>query len=81
MVRRDDARQAALPRSLRMTIFDWRGCRGRFELRAALFQQPLLDFFLTGDAIARPGDSFEALSVEFVAAVHALTVAAFANAV
>jgi hypothetical protein len=44
------------------------------------FEQTLLGFFLTLDAMAGPGHSFEALGVDLFAAGDAFSEAAFANA-
>jgi hypothetical protein len=44
------------------------------------FQQSLLEFFLAFDAVAGPWHGFEALGVDFLTAVNALSKAALANA-
>jgi len=50
------------------------------ELVLSFFQQTLLEFLLTLDAVARPRHSFQTLGVDFCAAVDAFPEAAFANA-
>ena len=50
------------------------------ELPWSFFQQSLLEFLLTFDAMPGPGHSFEALGVDFFPAVDALAKTAFANA-
>src|SRR5271166_2780905 len=44
------------------------------------FQQPLFEFLLALDAVARPGHSLEALRVDFLPAVDAFAEAAFPDA-
>ena len=46
----------------------------------SFFQQSLLKFLLTLDAVARPRHSFQTLGVDFFAAVDAFPEAAFADA-
>ena len=46
----------------------------------SFFQQSLLEFLLALDAVARPRHSFQALGVDFFAAVDTLSEAAFADA-
>src|SRR5215469_9683882 len=49
-------------------------------LPLSFFEQALLQLFLALDAVAGPGDRFEALGVDLFAAVNTLAEAAFANA-
>jgi hypothetical protein len=50
------------------------------DLPRSFLQHSLLQFFLTLDAVACPGDGFQALGVDFLAAVDAFAEAAFADA-
>src|SRR5580692_5712393 len=49
-------------------------------LSRSFFEQSLLHFFLALDAVAGPGDGFEALGVDLFAAMDAFAEAAFADA-
>ena len=44
------------------------------------FELAFFQFFLAGDAVARPRDGFEALGIDLVAAGDALAVGAFIHA-
>ena len=55
--------------------------RGRRALLPGrFFQQPLFEFLLALDAVARPGHSLEALRVDFLPAVDAFAEVAFPDA-
>jgi hypothetical protein len=51
-----------------------------FSLARRFLEQSLLLLFLAFDAVARPGDGFQSLGVDFLAAVDAFAKVAFANA-
>src|ERR1700735_5379993 len=51
-----------------------------YPLPRSFLKQPLLELFLTLDAVTRPRHRLQPLGVDFLAAVDALSEAAFANA-